>query len=108
LEKGFADPTRSPVRWKHRRYSSSRRIAPSVRTSSGLKFSDQKPNRIPLCRWALHRHAFKSSRHATDAETARRYNPKITNRSVHFAQRRLDASIFRPDEIFGRDRLREQ
>jgi hypothetical protein len=49
----------------------------------------------------LHRRAFKSSRHATDAETARRYNPKITNRSVHFAQRRLDASIFHPDEIFG-------
>ena len=40
--KGFADPTRSPIRWKHRRYSSSRRIASSVRTSSGLNFSDQR------------------------------------------------------------------
>ena len=43
--KRLADHTPSSVRWKHRRNSSSRRNAPSVRTSSGLKFSDQRPNR---------------------------------------------------------------
>ena len=103
LEKDSPTPRDSPIRWKHRRDSSSRRIAPSVRTSSGLKFSDQRQSRFPLCRWALHRRAFKTSRPATDAETPRRYNPKITNRNVHFAQHRLDPSIFRPDEVFGRD-----
>ena len=46
---------------------------------------------------------FKRSRPAADAETPHRYNPKITNRNVHFAPHRLEPSNFRQDEVFGRD-----